>query len=356
MKPEAALTRRRFIAAATTTAMGGLMTAHAAEQAGGGSKPLRIGFLGASHSHGVSKMDVVRQLRQWELIGFCEEQAGLRQKLKDRGFRAMAREELLQACDVVAVESPVRDHFRDAKAVLEAGRHLHLEKPPAVNPGELEQLLELASKKRLILQMGYMWRYHPGINAMIEAVKRGWLGRVTHVRGQINSMLNVPSRKEVAEFKGGGMFELGCHLIDPIVRMLGKPSNVAATLSHHGADNDGLADNCVAVLTFPSALATVTVNLNHGHPGAHRTLEVIGTNGTMRLQPIEPPKLLLDLAKAAGPYEVGERVLPLQAYERYRPEFLDLADAIRLKRPLSVTPDEELAVQGTLLRASGMAG
>jgi predicted dehydrogenase len=317
--------------------------------------PIRVGFLGVAHSHGVAKLETIHQLRQWELVGFSEEDAALRKKMEDRGFKAVERAQLIEACEVVVVESPVRDHFRDAKDVLNAGRHLHLEKPPAVNPGELEQIIELVRAKKRLLQMGYMWRYHPGINAMIEAVKRGWLGRVTHVRGQIDSLLTPATRKEVAEFKGGGMFELGCHLIDPIVRMLGKPATVSASLQHHGAENDGLADNCVAVLTFPTALATVTVNLNHGRPGPHRTLEIIGTNGTMRLQPIEPPKLVLDLVKAAGPYEAGERVLPVQAYERYRPEFLDLADAIRLRRMLPVTPEEELAVQETLLKACGMA-
>lgn len=301
-------------------------------------------------------MNIVRQLRQWEIVGFHEPDPALRRKTEERGYKAMSKEELIEACEVVAVESPVRDHFTHAELVLTAGRHLHLEKPPGTKPGELEELLALAKARGRLIQMGYMWRYHPGINAMTEAVKRGWLGRFTHVRGQIDSFLNPPSRKEVAEFKGGGMFELGCHLIDPIVRMLGKPTAVSATLQHHGAENDGLVDNCVAVLTFPTALATVTVNLNHGRPGPHRTLEVIGTNGTMRLQPIEPPKLLLDLVKAAGPYEAGERILPLQDYERYRPEFLDLAEAIRLKRPLSVTSEEEVIVQDTLLRASGMAG
>ncbi len=354
MNFDGSVDRRRFISAAAITAAGFSSLSAADNLAETAQSPIRIGFLGVAHSHGVAKMETIGRLRQWALVGFCEEDAALRKKLEDRGFKAMGRAQLIEACEVVAVESPVRDHFLDAKDVLNAGRHLQLEKPPATKPGELEQIVELARAKKRLLQMGYMWRHHPGINAMIEAVKRGWLGRVTHVRGQIDSMLTPANRREVAEFKGGGMFELGCHLIDPIVRMLGKPATVSATLQHHGAENDGLADNCVAVLTFPSALATVTVNLNHGRPGPHRALEVIGTNGTMRLQPIEAPKLVLDLVSAAGPYQAGERLLPLPAYERYQPEFLDLADAVRARRTLAVTLEEELTVQDTLLRASGM--
>ena len=69
----------------------------------------------------------------------------------------------------------------------------------------------------------------------------------------------------------------------------------------------------------------------------------------------EPPSLMIDLAKAAGPYRAGAQVIPY-SYTRYVDDFIELAAAVRGERKLSVTADEEFLVQETLLRVSGMEG
>lgn len=79
--------------------------------------------------------------------------------------------------------------------------------------------------------------------------------------------------------------------------------------------------------------------------------EVIGSNGTATLGPIEPPVLEFDLADAAGPYKKGRQTVPLPKYERYAPEFAELADAVRKSRALNVTAEEDLRVQEWLVRA-----
>ena len=58
------------------------------------------------------------------------------------------------------------------------------------------------------------------------------------------------------------MFELGCHLIDPIVTILGKPSQVTPHILHTRPDKDHLADNMVAVFDFGKANAVVRSALN----------------------------------------------------------------------------------------------
>ncbi|RYD40539.1 MAG: Gfo/Idh/MocA family oxidoreductase, partial [Verrucomicrobiaceae bacterium] len=210
-----------------------------------------------------------------------------------------------------------------------------------------------AEKQRLV-QMGYMWRYNPGVNRILEAARGGWLGKVHAVRGMINTHVGEAERKQNARYAGGILFELGCHLIDPITRMLGKPKRVTSILQHIGPPADGLADNCLATLEYEGAIATVSSSALQ--PGAHtyRSLEVIGTNGIATLRPIEKPVLTLDLEKAAGPYSAGKQIVPLEDYRRYAPEFADLAAALREKRPLAITSEEELLVQQTILLCCGM--
>ena len=89
--------------------------------------------------------------------------------------------------------------------------------------------------------------------------------------------------------------------------------------------------------------------------GGHRMFEVQGTNGTATVAPIEPPAVTIDLANAAGPYKKGKQQLPMPEYKRYVDDLAELAAAIRGQKKLSASLDDEMLVQETLLRASGMA-
>jgi predicted dehydrogenase len=199
-----------------------------------------------------------------------------------------------------------------------------------------------------------MWRFHPGINSALEAARNGWLGETYLVRGTMNTKIEPALRSEWAQFPGGQMFEQGCHLIDPLVRLLGRPEKVTPVLRTHGGFSDQLADNTAAVFEYRKALGVVTSSVLQPGAGRHRSFEVFGANGTAVVRPIEPPKLEIDLAEARGPYKAGVQVVPLPPYRRYVGEFDELAHAVQGATGLRVSPAEDLAVQEALLRASGM--
>lgn len=323
---------------------------------GSATDRIRIGFLGASHSHAWEKSVVVRESSRWELAGICEPDAEIREKYEKAGVRILSERELLEdpGIRVVAVESGVPQHAEHGWLVLEAGKHLHLEKPPADNLNDLNSLLPMAEKKKLLVQMGYMWRYHPGINRALEAARRGWLGRVYLVRGMMNTLIPAESRREWALFKGGQMFEQGCHLIDPMVRLLGWPQKVSPVLKKHGPHDDKLADNTVAVFEYPRALGIISSSVLQPGANRHRSFEVMGSNGTAVVRPIEPAVLEIDLAEAAGPYRAGIQRVELPPFRRYVGEFEELAEKVSSGQPLSVTPKDDLLVQEALLLASEM--
>jgi predicted dehydrogenase len=200
-----------------------------------------------------------------------------------------------------------------------------------------------------------MWRYHPGFSKIFEAVRAGWLGKVTLIRGMIANLLATERRGEWAEFPGGAMFELGCHLVDPLIRLLGKPLDVKPTLRRHAPVDDDLKDNNAVIFEFPGALGVITNSTHQPNAFAQRSFEVFGTKGSAVLKPIEPPTLQIDLARAAGPYKAGAQTISLPAYERYVGDFVELAAAIHGEKPLSVTLDEELRVHDALLRACEMS-
>ena len=377
--------RRDFIKGSLAAAAAGSLSVWGHAQ---GSPPtsgrVKIGLLGAVHSHAAEKLKAVRESGDWDLAGVCESDAAVRRECQARGIPLLTQDELLARCRVVAVESAVEDHARHAKIALEAGKHVHLEKPPADTFEAFRELVALARGKRLVMQMGYMWRYHPGINAVLEAARKGWLGQVYLVRGTMNNQLGPERRPQWGRFRGGVLFELGSHLIDAVVRLMGRPSAIHSVLKTHGdfrpSDkmgtgtsrppgsplqsptgsepvpilSDNFADNTVAVFEFPRAIGIISSATLQPNSNQYRSFEVFGTGGTAVVRPIEPPSLSIDLSKPAGPYHAGTNQVKLPEYRRYIADFAALARAVRDGQPLHVTPEEDLLVHEVLIRASGM--
>jgi predicted dehydrogenase len=317
------------------------------------TKKIKLGFLGATYSHFMGKLGVVRRSPEFELIGVADKSAAGRQACQKEGVLLLTEEELLAGCEVIVVESDVRDHGRHALLALNAGKHVHVEKPPGTTLAELEQLVTAARTKKVVLQTGYMWRYHPGFEKIFEAVRQGWLGDIFLVRASIHNFLAPARRAEWDEFKGGSLFELGSHLLDAIVRLMGPPKNVTPFLRQHGK-GDPLKDNNLAVLEYDRAWALLTNTALQATAQPQRSFEVLGSNGSATLRPIEPPALEIELVKPAGPYPKGMQTVSLPPYERYQADFAALAAAIRGTRPLPDALETELQVQQTLLRASEM--
>lgn len=318
------------------------------------ASPIRAAFLGASHSHAAAKVQTVRENPLFELAGICEPDAKLREKFAAGGIRLLTQDEVLRdpGIRVVVVDSDVPQHAAQALLALEAGKHVHVEKPPATDLAGLQRMLEAAAGKRLLLQQGYMWRYHPGINAALEAARNGWLGEVFQVRGTIPTLVPADERAALARFAGGQMFELGCHLIDPLIRLMGEPLRVTSTLQARGGD--ALADNTLAVFEFARAIGTITSASILPFGTRQRAFEIFGSNGSAVLRPIEPPTLQIDLKDAAGPYRPGPQSVPMPAYKRYAADFEALGRAVLDGGALPVTAAEELRVQRAILSASRM--
>jgi predicted dehydrogenase len=344
------MNRRTFLQTGLAiTTLGAISSATLAAESS--AKRIKIGFLGGSHSHAMEKVKTVKASADYELVGIVEEDAKLRAQYQKLGVPILSADALLGLCGVVAVESGVSDHAKHAMLALKAGKHVHVEKPPAETVEGLRELQAVAAEKRLLLQMGYMWRFNPGINAALEAARKGWLGQVYQVRGTINTQIAGDRRPDLARFKGGMLFELGCHLIDPLVRLLGRPEKVTSFLNKSSDFQDNLADNALAVFEFAKATAIIGSSSLQPGAGAHRTFEILGTNGTATVCPIEPPSFQIDLAKPAGPYKAGVQTVALPKYQRYVPELAELAACVRSGNPLSVTQEEDLLVQETLVRA-----
>lgn len=320
------------------------------------SRRVRAAFLGLAHSHASAKLRLVASSPDYELLGAWEDNPKVKAEYASRNVRWRERREILSdpQVEVVFIESDVPRHESLALEAVQAGKHVHIEKPPSDNIRGFRTIVDVARRKNLHLQTGYMWRFNPAVVRAIEAAKKGWLGDVYMIHARMNDFIGPERRPAWGLFPGGQMFEQGAHLIDIIARTLGVPRRITPFLRHDGAFADQVKDNTAAVLEYPRAMAIVTASVLQINANPHRALEIFGSQGTVVIRPIEPPTLEIDLATPAGPYSKGRQKVALPPYERYVGEIAELARAIRGDGQMSVSLDEELAVQETLITASKM--
>ena len=347
------LSRRSLGAASVATLLPGAAKLRAGEK-------LRAAVLGTGHAHAAGKIIALQRMDAVELVGVCEPDLLRRpQGAAFSDLRWMSEEELLSDSTIrlVAVESTMAENLAHAERAVATGKFVHLDKAPGTDWKRLERLLLDARRQGLTVQMGYQWRYHPVLRAAVEAARNGWLGDIYMVRATINQALTPEQRAPLAAFKGGMMFELGCHLIDRIVDLLGEPKRITALCRHHSPVPDDLEDNTFALLEFDRAMAEVYVAAQQPNGNAYRTFEVLGTNGTFVAQPFFPYRGYTDLRSESGPYPKGRRdiSLPPDSQPVFTPDFEDMAAVIRGAKPSSYSVEHDLAVQKVLLSACGYA-
>ena len=348
----ASLNRRSFLTGSTLALAG---TAIAAEPTG--NEKIKIAQIGVGHAH-AKKLAVYRRSPDYELVGIAEPdehlRAGAAREPAFAGLPWMTEKQLLAVpgLQAVLVETRVRDLLPTAERCIAAGKHVHLDKPAGESLPHYRRILEAAAKQKLLVQMGYMLRYNPAVVLLRDLLSRGWLGEPFEVVAVMSKVVGANERRGLAEYPGGMMFELGCHVIDLVVGVLGKPDGVTPYPRRTGKFNDGLVDNMLAVLEYPRATATVRASALEVDGFARRQLTVCGSEGTFHIQPLEPPAVRLAFASPHGDYRPGYQDVAVGKYERYVADAADMAAIIRGEKQADFSYDHDLSVQETVLRAS----
>ena len=324
------------------------------------AKPIRVGVFGTQHGHVNSKMRALRANSDYEVVAVHEPDEGARKKRQSEklfeGLKFIAEDDLLgdNSLDLIMVEGRVWQAIPWGNKVIDAGRHLHLEKPPSPDLEPFRQLIEKAKRKKLLLQQGYNYRYHPCIRAAIEATKKGWLGDAYLLRATMNANRSKQGRTIEAKYPGGAFFELCGHMVDRAVELWGRPLKTTGFLRHDTSEPDDLKDNTLAVLEYDKSMAVISTAAKMANAGAHRSFELIGTEGSFFIQPIAGDRTMrVNMSKARGPYKEGWQDIKFEPHPYDKFEFEDMARAIRTREPLEYSYDHELLVHETLLRASG---
>ena len=333
------------------------------------AKKVRVVQWGMCHEHADGKFKSVKTLPDdYELVGIIDDRESKTPR-EDRDFKVfdgvprMTPEQLWadKSIQCVFVEVTNDDLIPIAWKVAKHGLAMHLDKPCGQNLKKFEALMDFCKARGIPVQIGYMFRVNPAIKFATKAVKEGWLGDIISVEADMYHDYGSKNYNAyIASFKGGIMYNLGCHLVDFILPMMpGMPTKAHVVRLPAPGDPDNAGTNCVSVLEWPHA--TVTVRSSRHAACSNRWLRIQGTKGAIDLRPIErfdgkPTKLEMRLKFDVPGYKKGTHVVDCGIQkDRYADQLKELADIVRGRRPNPPGQyDHDVAVHKATLMACGM--
>ena len=169
--------------------------------------------------------------------------------------------------EAVVVATPVPTHYALSKQALLAGKHVFVEKPPAMRGEEMEELVALAEERDLTLMPGHLLLYHPAVQKVKELVDAGDLGEVLYVYGNRQN-LGIIRKDENA------LWSLGVHDLSVILYLLDEEPN--EVWAHGNAFlTPGVEDVVFCYLRFPSG-RMAHMHLSWLDPHKMRKITVVG--------------------------------------------------------------------------------
>ncbi|KAG8867304.1 hypothetical protein FRC20_006159 [Serendipita sp. 405] len=194
-----------------------------------------------------------------------------------------------EAVELVIITTPNSTHYGFAKAALEAGKHVLVDKPVTTTYEEAQELGRIATRKNLILYAFQNRRWDSDYLTLRKVLQNGSLGHITDFVSQYDRYRNFlkGSWKESAKAGSGLIYDLGTHLIDQALHLFGRPARITAFLQNlRGIGEDNVDDNFTILLHYPRTeqnpyLLTVTLC---AHPLSQRTPQlrytIRGSKGT----------------------------------------------------------------------------
>jgi predicted dehydrogenase len=335
-------------------------------------KKLKVLFYGLTHEHALGKLTTLGNMEDvYEIVAVVDDrETATRPYFADHpaapgDLRTVSADEALalDGIDLVFIETTNADLMKYAEIFAEKGIPMHCDKPCGEDFETYRRIVEICRRKALPFQIGYMYRGNPALKFARNAVRSGWLGEVSFVEADMNHDYQLEGYTDyISSFKGGILYNLGCHLVDmalPFVK--GRLVDAVPFIDDAPGDPRGSRTRGMSLMTFEGG-AQVLIRASSHMPGGIdcRRLRVDGTNGTLELCPIERfdgqnLKLEMVLKKPAGGYGAGRNIIDFGVIcDRYRDQLEDLALIVRGEKPNDQDYDHDLLVHRITLKACGV--
>jgi UDP-2-acetamido-3-amino-2,3-dideoxy-glucuronate N-acetyltransferase len=221
--------------------------------------------------------------------------------------------------NAMAIASPAATHADMAERALNAGKHVFVEKPLALDPNAARRLIDVAQRRGRFLMVGHLLQYHPIFAAMRSLVASGRLGMLRYAYSNRLSMGKLRSEENV-------MWSFAPHDISMILSLAGAASPEAVTCEGAAFVEAGLADWAICHMQFQSGLRA-HVHTSWVHPYKEQRLVVVGDNGIAVFE-----DSLADWEKRLALYPPPiDRSGPVAVARAGSPEYIDVEPAEPLR-------------------------
>jgi predicted dehydrogenase len=275
------------------------------------SKTIRVGIIGTGGIARSCHIPGYQKLADVEIVALCDVAPGLAAKVAaelgvPHAFED-AREMFAQVeLDAVSVCTPNVSHREMTVLALEAGAHVLCEKPIAMNLQEGQAMVAKAKATDKVLQIGLHYRFTPAAQTVKRFVEAGELGDIYYGESTYFRRRGIPSWGVFTQKKlqgGGAMIDIGVHVLDHTLWLMGNPKPVGVFGSTYAAlgNQEGLFspwgpwdtkkfdvdDMAVAMIKFDTGATLILRSCWAGHiEKTFEEMRLMGTKGGAFMHPL----------------------------------------------------------------------
>lgn len=329
---------------------------------------LNVGLVGFGFAGKVFHAPVIRAVQGLQLTTIVQRHGPPDPKYADVEFVRSVDEMLKRPIDLVVVATPNTSHHPIAKQALLAGRHVVVDKPFTPTLAEAEDLVRVAQQQRRIVTVYQDRRYTGDFATVQKVIAEGALGRVVTFESHFDRFrpeLKPNAWREQALPGSGVWFDIGPHLFDQALLLLGVPEAIGADIRRERAG--ALVDDSFDVtLYYREARALLRASMLAVPPPHAPTWIVHGTKGSFIKSGMDPQEAALKEGRTPDerdwdvePAELyGTLITPdaTQTVPTVRSSFAryyeNVRDAMLGTAELAVSPEWSLAVMRGLVLAA----
>jgi len=319
-----------------------------------------IGLNVNSHSRQIYK-SIMKQTDLYEVAGYVlpeNERERIANKVEVlEGYPERTLEEILNDPEIEAVAIETDEIYLTKYALMaaKAGKHIHMEKPGGRELAWFEEMIDTMRKTGKVFHTGYMYRYNPYVKELMAKIKSGELGQIISVEAQMNCIHPRTLRQWLGDLPGGMMFYLGCHLVDLILQIQGKPKNIIPFHKCSGLGEVTAQDLSMTVFEYENGVSFAKVYAAEHGGYLRRQVIITGTKGRIAVCPLEiPSKYPLQYTRYnecdSEGWGDGVGVDGRSCdHDRYEAMMRAFGAYVRGERQNPYTPDYELTLYKTVL-------
>ncbi|MFH1741171.1 MAG: Gfo/Idh/MocA family oxidoreductase [bacterium] len=335
------------------------------------NKKFKVGVIGVGGIAQDRHLPYWRELEEEgrvQLVGVCDINKERLQKVAEKyetkkNYASAARMLSNGEYDIIDICTPNRWHAPYTIMALETGAHVLVEKPMAMNAEESRQMIQASKKAKRTLMVAQHMRFESQHERLKEVIQRGELGEVYFADATILRRRGIPGWGQFhikKESLGGPLIDLGVHIIDMAVWLMGNPKPIAASGKVYRMFGDrkdlcnadwghgyppkeyDVEDFAAAFIRFKNNI-TLSVKVSWAANIAEEVegLSILGDKGGASTNPLKIYGYRNDALTT-----LNFDWLPEQ--EGHRMEIRHFTECLEKKHPVRVQPDESLQIQKIL--------